>query len=328
MKILVFLEIRENNIKRASLEALSEARRLADKSNGFVVAVILGSKTKEVIKEKLLNLSDKVILVNDSFFDKYSCESYSYQLDKIVRKENPNFIFIASTVIGKEIAARLSAKLKASLFSDCVSLNIENSSNLIAIRPIYSGKLLAEVFSKDSEYQMALLRPNVFPLIETPAAKEIQYEEMSNQFPIEKLRSLLKEVKEPEKKELDISEAQIIVAGGRGLKAAENFKILEELAKPLGAAIGASRAAVDAGWIDHSHQVGQTGKVVSPLLYFAIGISGSIQHLAGMSSSKCIVAINKDPEAPIFQIADYGIIGDLFEIVPLLTEEIKKAITV
>lgn len=324
MKILVFIELKDDKIRRASLEVLSEARRLADKIKGSIVAVLLGSKTKDLIKEKTLSLADKVIAVVNNLFDQFSSEAYAYQLASIIEKEDPNIILLASTIIGKNLAPRLSAKLKASLFSDCIGLSIENNSDLIGIRPIYSGKLLAELFSQNSKYQMALLRPNVFPLIENPEPKVVQYEELISDFSPDKLKAIFKEIKKPEKAILDITEAQIIVAGGRGLKAAENFKLLEELAEPLGAAIGASRAAVDAGWIDHSHQVGQTGKVVSPVLYFAIGISGSIQHLAGMSSSKCIVAINKDPEAPIFQIADYGIIGDLFEIVPLLTEEIKK----
>jgi len=324
MKILVFLELKDDKIRRASLEVLSEARRLVDKIKGSIVGVLLSSKAKEVIKENTLSLADKIIAITDTLFDRYSTEAYAYQLASIIEKENPNIILLSSTIIGKDLAPRLSAKLKASLFSDCIALSIEDNSNLIGIRPIYSGKLLAEVFSQNSKYQMALLRPNVFPLIENPEPKEVQYEELISNFSPDKLKAIFKEIKKAEKAVLDIAEAQIIVAGGRGLKSAENFKLLEELAEPLGAAIGASRAAVDAGWIDHSHQVGQTGKVVSPLLYFAIGISGSIQHLAGMSSSKFIVAINKDPEAPIFQIANYGIVGDLFEVVPLLTEEIKK----
>lgn len=324
MNIVVFLELKDNKVRRASLEALAEGRRIADKTSGKVVGIILGTDAKNAAQDAHLSLADKIYAGGDPLFNAYSVELYSGQAASIIEKESANLVLLASTIMGKDFAPRLAAKLKSSLFSDCIGLNLDDNKRLIGLRPIYSGKILAEVASKGSSAQMALLRPNIFPVIETAGIKQIPIEEVSPLLTADKIRTRLKEIKKAEKESLDVAEAQVVVAGGRGIKAAENFAMLEELAKVLQAAVGASRSAVDSGWIDHAHQVGQTGKVVSPVLYFALAISGAIQHMAGITSAKWIVAVNKDPEAPIFKAANYGIVGDIFEIVPLLTEEIKN----
>lgn len=324
MNIVVFLELKDNKVRRASLEALAEGRKIADKTNGKVVGLILGTDAKNAAQDTHLSLADKIYAGVDPLFNTYSVELYAVQAASIIEKELANLVLLASTITGKDFAPRLAGKLKSSLFSDCIGLNLDDNKRLIGIRPIYSGKILAEVVSKGSTAQMALLRPNIFPVIENTGAKQVPIEEVSPLLTADKIRTRLKEIKKAEKESIDVAEAQVVVAGGRGIKAAENFIMLEELAKVLRAAVGASRAAVDSGWIDHSHQVGQTGKVVSPVLYFALAISGAIQHMAGITSAKWIVAVNKDPEAPIFKSANYGIVGDIFEIVPLLTEEIKN----
>jgi electron transfer flavoprotein alpha subunit len=324
MNILVFVEIKNNKIRRASLEALSEGRRLADESGGKLIAIMLGSNIKDCLKEEALSMADKIYAGDDPIFDNYSSQLYAQQLEAIIEKESVGIVLAASTTYSKDFMPRLAGRLKSSLYSDCVGLKVENGK-LIGIRPIYSGKLMAEVSNQNSNTQLALLRPNIFSVVDKITAKEHHIENISPVMKPDEIKTQFRGITLSEKATLDVSEAQIIVAGGRGMKCAENFAILESLAKELSAAVGASRAAVDAGWIDHSHQIGQTGKVVSPILYIAAGISGAIQHLAGMSSSKWIIAINKDPEAPIFKVANYGIVGDLFEVIPLLTEEIKKA---
>lgn len=323
MNIIVFIEIKDDKIRRASIEALSEGRRLANAAGGKVIAVLLNSKSKDFVKDNVLSLADKLYYGYDLIFNNYSAELYAKQFLSIIEKESVELVLAASTTFSKDFMPRLTAKLKSSLFSDCIALNIVNGK-LISLRPVYSGKLIAEVGSQNCNVQLALLRPNVFQAIEQINTKEIAIEETEPVIGLDSIGTIFKGISIAEKATIDVLEAQIIVSGGRGIKCAENFNLLEELAKELSAAVGASRAAVDAGWIDHSHQIGQTGKVVSPILYIAAGISGAIQHLAGMSSAKWIVAINKDPEAPIFKVANYGIVGDLFEVIPLLTEEIRK----
>jgi electron transfer flavoprotein alpha subunit len=324
MNIIVLLEIKDNKVRRASLEALSEGKKIADTTGGKIIGVMLASSAKQAITDPRLALLDTLYAGTDALFDAYSSELYSAQLRSIIEKESAGFVLLASTINGKDFAPRLAAGLKSSLFSDCIGLSISSDKRLIGIRPIYSGKILAEVTSQNSAVQMALLRPNIFPVIENSAARQFSVEETAPVLGATAIYEKLKEIRKTEKETIDVAEAQVVVSGGRGIKAAENFAILDELAKVLQAAVGASRAAVDSGWIDHAHQIGQTGKVVSPILYFAVGISGAIQHMAGLTSAKWIVAINKDPEAPIFKAANYGIVGDLFEIVPLLTQELAK----
>ena len=233
-------------------------------------------------------------------------------------------MLVPATTLGKDVAARAAARLESGCLSDVIEIEVSPDGALRGKRPVYSGKAYAWLTIPRARPAFATLRPNVFPLSPPGAQRSAEVVTVPAALPSEKLRVRTVRVDKAAAQELDVAEASIIVSGGRGLQDPSNFRIVRELASVLGAAVGASRAAVDSGWIPHAHQVGQTGKVVSPHLYIACGISGAIQHLAGMSSAKVIVAINKDPEAPIFKVADYGVVGDLFEVVPRLTEEIRK----
>jgi electron transfer flavoprotein alpha subunit len=322
MNIVVFLEIREGQVKKASLEALSEARRWADKLQGKVTAVAVGSPADQAVQKASGYKPDQILVADDAIFAQYSAQGYSRALAAAMDHAQAQVVFVSNTAMGKEVAARTAAKSKTSVLSDAVALDWQDSFKVK--RPIYSGKAYAEVHSKDGSPVFISLRPNVFPLEQRDANHKPQIEKLNVQIGPDEIRGRVTSTQKTVTETAELAEAEIIVSGGRGLKGPENFHLIKDLAQVLGAAMGASRAVVDAGWIDHQFQVGQTGKVVSPTLYIAAGISGAIQHLAGMSSSKYIVAINKDPDAPIFKIADYGIVGDVFQILPLLTEEIKK----
>jgi electron transfer flavoprotein alpha subunit len=319
MNILVIAEQRDGIIKKPSYEAVRAARSVADQLNTQVVALVAGTGIQS--PETLGGFgASRVILVDDQRLSKYSTTAYAKAAAEIARSEQANVVFLPATALGKDLAPRLAVKLDAGLASDCVGLRVEGG-DIIATRPIYAGKALADV-RVTSAVKLFTLRPNVFSAGESngmAAAVERREIALSN----EDFASAVLEITRAAGK-LDVAEADIIVSGGRGLRGPENFKIIEELAAVLGGAVGASRAVVDAGWRPHDEQVGQTGKTVSPSLYIAVGISGAVQHLAGMSSSKYIVAINKDREAPIFSVADYGIVGDAFEIVPALIDEVRR----
>jgi electron transfer flavoprotein alpha subunit len=316
-KILTYIEQRNGEIKRASLEALSFSKKIANDLNGEVIAVSIGKSIKEVDKLKKFGASKFYFFKSDEL-NYYSPSAFSKLLSDFAIEINADILIFSNTALGKDLSPRVAAKLNAGIGVDCVNVNIVDGE-IIYTRPIFAGKALIDCKFK-TKTKVLTLRTNVFPLIENESSNfEVVEKEASN---LDLRVKTIEEVKNTGK--LDVAEADIIVSGGRGLKGPENFKMLEELAEVLGAAVGASRAVVDAGWRPHSEQVGQTGKTVSPSLYVAVGISGAIQHLAGMRSSKCIVAINKDKDAPIFQVADYGIVGDAFEIVPKLIVEIKK----
>ncbi len=316
-KILVFIEQREGQIKKSSFEAASAAKNIAEQLNSEIEAVIIGNDVVDAENIGQYGIAN-VTHIKNSDLANYSTSAYSKLLSDHVSEVNADTIFMANTAMGKDLAPFVAVNLNASIAVDCTVLTV-NDGDIIATRPVYAGKALIDV-QLTSNKKIFTLRPNVF-------TAEIKSEEKANvtvkEIDAVNLSSKVIEIKKASDK-LDVAEANIIVSGGRGLKGPENFAIIEELAGLLGAAVGASRAAVDAGWRPHSDQVGQTGKTVSPNLYIAVGISGAIQHLAGMSSSKYIVAINKDKDAPIFQFADYGIAGDLFEVVPAMIEELKK----
>jgi electron transfer flavoprotein alpha subunit len=269
--------------------------------------------------------ASKVYVLENSLLAQYSASSYSLALVSLIEEIKPEIILFPATSMGKDLAPRLAAKLGVGLATDCISTACKDGK-LEVVRPIFAGKVLATVSLKSSP-QIASLRPNVFPLLEAGAEKgEVVKKEVV--IPEDQVKGQVAEILREEGAELDVTEADIVVSGGRGMKGPENFDLLRELTSILPhSAVGASRSAVDAGWIDHQYQVGQTGKTVSPNLYMAFGISGAIQHLAGMSSSKYIVAVNKDPEASIFKVADFGIVGDLFQVIPHLKEELKKTIS-
>ncbi len=322
MSIVTFVEVREGQAKKGSLEALSEARRWADKRGLKVVAVVVGSPSEDAVKKSSMYGPDKVLVVDEEIVTNYSTQAYSAAVAAAIRQENAKAVFFSATSMGKELAARTAAKFQASVMSDVTSIDWQDAFK--ARRPVYSGKAYAEVTAKGNGPVFVSLRPNVFSTAAPDASRQPEVQKLSAGIAPEEIKARVTEVHKTVTETVELAEAEIIVSGGRGLKGPENFHLVSDLAKALGAAVGASRAIVDAGWVDHQLQVGQTGKVVSPTLYVAAGISGAIQHLAGMSSSKYIVAINKDPDAPIFKIADYGIVGDVFQVLPALTEEVKK----
>jgi electron transfer flavoprotein alpha subunit len=317
--ILVFIEQRNGQTRKSSLEALSEARRHADKTGEPVIAVVVGDNVKSLTASISKYKPNKILVAESPEFKNYSTEGYAAALAEAVKKEDPKFIFGANTSMGRDLFPRVAARLDAACVSDAVELKDEGDS-LLAVRPMYSGKVWGTV-EFQSHPAFITLRPNVFPLAEADDSATASVEDLSV---TPNIRARVSEIHASEGQKIELSEASIIVSGGRGIKGPENWGMLQDLCDSLGAALGASRAVVDAGWIEHDHQVGQTGKTVSPQLYIAVGISGAIQHLAGMSSSKVIVAINKDREAPIFKHATYGVVGDAFEIVPKLAAECRK----
>ena len=315
--ILCVLEQRDGALRKVSQEVLAAGRRLADGMGATVDALVFG--TGAVAGTDALGAAgaDRVLTATHADFARYSPDGCATTIAGVAG--NYAVIVFPATATGKDLAPRAAAKLGVACASDVTDLAIEGGK-VVAVRPIYGGKVLQRVRLNGSPAVLSV-RPNVFPPV--AAGKAGTVEPIS--VPAFTARAVVKEVKAPAQATLDVSEASIVVSGGRGLKEAQHFKLLEDLAAALGnAAVGASRAVVDAGWVDHATQVGQTGKTVSPSLYVAVGISGAIQHLAGMRTSKVIVAINRDRDAPIFKVADYGIVGDLFEVVPRLTEEIRK----
>lgn len=317
-KILVVLEQRDGQIKRSGFEAASIAAKLAEDLNTTAEAVVVGDIISNISEISKYGIK-KVIHIKNSDLANYSSSGYTDSISDLAKESDYNILVLSNTALGKDLAPKLSIRLDAGCIVDCIKINV-SGSDLIFTRPTYAGKALIDVKILSNK-KVITLRPNVFKaqVVDSPSPAEIVVKEISNV----NLKNKVTSFKKSEGK-LDVAEADIIVSGGRGMKGPENFHLIEELADVLGAAVGASRAVVDAGWRPHSEQVGQTGKTVSPTLYVACGISGAIQHLAGMSSSKYIVAINKDKDAPIFNVADYGIAGDLFEIIPALTAEIKK----
>jgi electron transfer flavoprotein alpha subunit len=316
-KILVYLEQRGGNIKKSSLEAIKFAGIVSQFNSAEAEAVVIGYELENSGLSDLHGVK-KVHHIKNEQLGNYSSSGYTDVLINFVEEFNPDLIVFSDTAMGKDLAPRVAARLKAGLAVDVTEVKADGEK-LIFTRPVYAGKSLID-FKVLSDVCVVTIRPNTFKYEAGPGGQaEVVVKEVSEV----NLNSRTIEIKQLAEK-LDVAEADIIVSGGRGLQKPENFKLIEELAEVLGAAQGASRAVVDAGWRPHSEQVGQTGKTVSPSLYIAVGISGAIQHLAGMRSSKYIVAINKDEDAPIFQVADYGIVGDAMEIVPALIDELKK----
>jgi len=319
--ILTFIETREKKIKKASLELLSEARRTADGLKTETAAVLAGTGLEGLAPELASCGASQIFLLEHASLDRYSTQDYAAAVADLVKRLNPEAVFFSATAMGKDLAPRLAARLGVGLASDCTALALKDGQ-LEYTRPIFAGKALL-TFRLTSSPQIVSLRPNIFPVTPTAAAGEVMRE--AAQVQAAAARAEVTEVLQESGGEIDVSEADIVVSGGRGMKGPENFALLREIAGCLPrAAVGASRSAVDSGWIGHQHQVGQTGKTISPNLYLAFGISGAIQHIAGMSSSKVIVAVNKDADAPIFKVADFGVVGDLFQVIPALKKEIKK----
>ncbi|MBU9721197.1 MULTISPECIES: electron transfer flavoprotein subunit alpha/FixB family protein [Bacillaceae] len=319
-KVLVIGEVRDGDFRNVSFEATAAAREVA--ADGEVVGVLLGENVSSLANELIYYGADRVLTVESDKLANYTPEGYAQAIQEVVDQEDPDGIILGHTAIGRDVAPKLAARFKSGLVSDAVSLEVAGDE-VIFTRPIYSGKAFEKIVVQDG-LTFATIRPNNIAALEKDESRS--GEVASVQVDITDLKTVIKEVVKNTTSGVDLSEASVIVAGGRGLKDADNFKLLDELAEVLGGAVGASRGACDAEYCDYALQIGQTGKVVTPDLYIAVGISGAIQHVAGMSNSKVIVAINKDPEAEIFQIADYGIVGDLFDVVPKLTEEFKKVL--
>jgi electron transfer flavoprotein alpha subunit len=316
--ILTFAEQRDGKLRRASLEVVSEARRLAGPLGASVTAVTIGPGGEGLAGELASYGADRVVVFEDAALSTYATEAFGRALAQAIAEAKPSVVLLPFTALGKDLAPRVAVKIGAGLASDCVAFEVKGGA-LVARRPIYAGKAYATV-EWSGEPRMATLRPNVFALGQPDASRKAEVAKASADT---SSRTRVTAVKATSTGKVQLTEAQVVVSGGRGLKGPEHFSLVEGLAEAMGAAVGASRAVVDAGWVDHQMQVGQTGKTVSPQLYVACGISGAIQHLAGMSSSKCIVAINKDPDAPIFKVANYGIVGDVFAVLPPLTEAAK-----
>jgi electron transfer flavoprotein alpha subunit len=318
--VLVLADVRDGQLRNVSLESLAAARKVAD--GGSVTAAVFGSFAKDLVDPLAEHGADKVLVVSNKELDQYTTDGYFAAFKKVIEHENPDVIFTGHTAVGKDLCPRIAARLGLGLISDVTRIELEEGK-IVFTRPIYAGKAFVKKVVKEGTV-FATLRPNNIEKGDADPGRKANIEELQVDIPADILRTIVKDVVKKSTDGVDLSEARVIVSGGRGVKSADGFKPLAELANLLGGAVGASRGACDSGYCDYALQIGQTGKVVTPDLYIACGISGAIQHLAGMSNSKVIVAINKDPEAPIFQVADYGIVGDLFEVVPLLTEEFKK----
>ncbi|XOQ12415.1 MAG: Electron transfer flavoprotein alpha subunit [Shouchella clausii] len=319
-KTIVLAEAKNNELRNVSFEAIAAAKELAD--GGEVTAVLAGEAIASLGEPLFQYGADRVIVVEHPELANYTTDAYKQAYLQVFDKENPDIVVLGHTSVGKDLSPRLAVKLDGALFSDVVA--IEAGDTPVFTRPIYSGKAFEKRKAVEEGPYIVTIRPNNIAALakEESASGEVE----THSVDIQDLRTIVKDVVKKATGGVDLSEANIIVAGGRGVKSADGFKPLQELADLLGGAVGASRGACDAEYCDYSLQIGQTGKVVTPDLYIAVGLSGAIQHLAGMSNSKVIVAINKDPEAPILEVADYGIVGDLFEIVPLLTEELKAVL--
>ncbi|MFI5206448.1 MAG: electron transfer flavoprotein subunit alpha/FixB family protein [Gemmatimonadales bacterium] len=319
-KILVVCEQKGGTVRKVSREVVAAARQLADAS-GTVDAIVLGAPGLDAAGAKLGEAgADRVLVAAAAGFGNYAPDGYAATIAAQVKSGGYSAVLLGATAMGRDLAARLAVQVDAPLAMDATAVAMEGGK-VVATRPVFAGKAIQQLVL-DAATVLVAIRPNIFAVGAAGKAGTVENVTVSAVTP----RTLVKEVKAAEQGALDVSEAAVVVSGGRGMKGPEHFHLIEELAKAFGnAAVGASRAVVDAGWRPHGEQVGQTGKTVSPQLYIAIGISGAIQHLAGMRTAKVIVAINKDKDAPIFKVADYGIVGDAFEIVPKLAEEIRKA---
>jgi electron transfer flavoprotein alpha subunit len=320
----VVAETKDGAARKITFEMLAESRRLADVSGSSDVAVLVLGPLAAGESEKLAAQgADRILQVEGEALAGYPTEALTAAVQAAVDRAKPDTLFFGSTSQGKDLAPRVAGRLRTGLVSDCTAFEV-TQGELVARRPIFAGKAFGRVTWNQARPRLATIRPNTFTPLEPDAGRRATVEAIP--MPPVNVRARVVGHEASEGEMLDLTEANIIVSGGRAMQGPENFEILRRLCAVLGATLGASRAAVDAGWIDHSYQVGQTGKVVNPSVYFAVGISGAIQHLAGMSSSRTIVAINKDKDAPIFKIASYGIVGDLYQVVPLLTEGFRKAL--
>ncbi|HGL6481408.1 electron transfer flavoprotein subunit alpha/FixB family protein [Clostridioides difficile] len=323
--VWVIGEQREGKVNPVTIELIGEGRKLADQLGKELAVVIAGYEVEKEVKELLHYSVDKVYYINDPLLKDFTTDGYAISIANLIERKKPEVVLVGATSIGRDIAPRIAGKVGTGLTADCTKLEIDSTDNkLLQTRPAFGGNLMATIVCPKNRPQMSTVRPGVMAKAVRNESETGILEIVTPELTEKMIRTRLVEILPQEKKSVNLTDARIIVSGGRGLKRAEGFELIKELADKLGAEIGASRAAVDSGWIEHSHQVGQTGTTVRPELYIACGISGAIQHLAGMSDSKYIVAINKDAKAPIFSICDYGIVGDLYEIIPEMIESLNR----
>ena len=324
--IYVFAEQRDGNIQKVGFELIGKGRELAAALEQKVVAVLVGNGVKDKAEDLIKAGADSVVVVNHPVLENYMTEPYTKAVTQIIKEKDPEIFLIGASAIGRDLAPRVSARIHTGLTADCTGLEIdEESKTLLMTRPAFGGNIMATIVCENHRPQMATVRPGVMKAAEIDAARTGEVEVLEMVFDDDDKSIELIEVLREEREIADITEAKVLVSGGRGVGDAEGFNtILTPLAEVLGGAVSASRSAVDSGWIDHECQVGQTGKTVRPDLYIACGISGAIQHVAGMENSEYILAINKDEGAPIFDVADLGIVGNLETLLPKLTEAIKK----
>ncbi|GMQ62552.1 electron transfer flavoprotein subunit alpha/FixB family protein [Vallitalea maricola] len=322
--VVVFVEQREGIISKVSLELLGKGRELADNLGEKLIAVLIGYNMMDKTKELIYYGADKVIYADDKAFEVYMTEPYTKAMSTIINDRKPEIVLFGATAIGRDLAPRISARIHTGLTADCTSLEIdEENNNLLMTRPAFGGNILATIICPNYRPQMSTVRPGVMQKLEKDTSREGDVEQYNMDINESDMTYKILEVVKEEKEKINIEDANVLISGGRGIGKADNFTILKELAKELKGQVSASRAVVDAGWINKDHQVGQTGKTVRPGLYFACGISGAIQHLAGMEESDYIIAINKDSEAPIFEVADLGIVGDVHKVIPELINQLK-----
>lgn len=325
--IWVFLEQKNGKIQSVSYELLGKAQELAKKLKTDVSGILIGNNLDDQLDEIIHRGADNIYLVQAPELQNFQDEPYTNIFLKLIEKYKPEVVLCGATAIGRSLISRVAVNIKVGLTADCTGLDIDPEKNiLLQTRPAFGGNIMATIISPNYRPQMATVRHKVMQPMAVDAKRKGKVIRENFDAGLYASRTKLLEIVEEVESLVNIAEADIIVSGGRGMGSAENFKILQDLAHALGAAVGSSRAAVDSGWMPYSHQVGQTGRTVAPKIYFACGISGQIQHLVGMSSSKIIIAINKDPEAPIFKYATYGIVGDVFAIVPELTRKFKEAL--
>ncbi len=323
-EVLVFAEQRHNKISRVVFELLGKARELADKLNVKTAAILLTDKDSGLSQDLINYGADKVYLAESPILKNYQTDFYTKVVSEHIRKTKPQVAIYGATHIGRDLAPRIAQRINTGLTADCTGLDITEDGLLLQTRPAFGGNLMAQIICKKHRPQMSTARPGVFKMREKDGSRKGEIVKIAANVSEKDSKLKVLEIIKEAKKKVNLEEAKIIVSGGRGLGEKKNFSLVEDLARLLKAEVGASRAAVDSGWIAKDHQVGQTGKTVRPKLYIAIGISGAIQHKAGMQNSDMVIAINKDSSAPIFEVADYGIVGDLFKVVPELINELKK----
>ncbi|KAB3529867.1 electron transfer flavoprotein subunit alpha/FixB family protein [Alkaliphilus serpentinus] len=322
--VWVFAEQRGGEILNVSLELLGKGRELADSLGTKLTAVLLGDQVKDIASELIHYGADEVIVVEDKLLKVYMTETYTKVMTKVINERKPDIILMGATAIGRDLAPRVSARIHTGLTADCTSLEIEeDTKNLLMTRPAFGGNIMATIICPDHKPQMSTVRPGVMVKMERDECRSGEIIELSSELTEKDVNVEIIEIVKEEKAKMKIEEAEVLVSGGRGLGKKENFATLELLAKELGGLVSGSRAVVDAGWIDRDYQVGQTGKTVRPNLYIACGISGAIQHVTGMEDSDLIIAINKNSTAPIFEVADVGIVGDVEKVIPAVIEELK-----